>query len=653
MPNAVQLTKNNQEIYPVTHESLVVGLNKRAYDSQSPNGMGYLVLEKDKTFASQVTETNTIYEIRYDFNLGGGDFNLPAGCVLRFDGGKISDGAIIGNGSLVDGDTKFDSVTFSGTFDNEEISIDSNHFIGIVDFFGICKSFSKAKIILGMDIVVTAKDNSRIPSLNLDAKGHSIKVKCLSVADGGAMIIKNANFDCSIAESSLLYVNGTEGGFLDLYGDGTNNIEISNCKFNYIPGGFTFTYFRNVAKVDVSGCVFDGVVDPESVSDLGGRVIFLYGISESAIVDSCKITNCHGIAIGGINNSSESAVFVIRNNYIVNITRGGVVFNGGTIQNVFVDGNVINDVNLAEHSTGAQYSAINFHGFKNIRITKNTINATGATGLDIDGSLSTSTDIAHGENAEICGNELVCRSCILWVVKDTNIHHNLFDLTEGVTLSGQIKFANNVVKAVSANSIYAITPSKTAGYTFDLDIAIYDNEVYLKSESTSGVWIFCNSALSGAGVVNIRGTKALRSTGAMAMYSDAPKILSFEDGTDIIVKRINLSVASKEILIPRFRPGALMGVESCSVDGQFTLSASVNLSFGLARPSAAPNDTQFGTITLSGQYNGASKSHLFTSRPNNTEQASTGDVYMVCPGGGDDVWVTLEFKHQYGYKPYY
>ena len=35
------------------------------------NGMGYVILRKDKSFAEQVTKENTIYEIRYDFDLNG------------------------------------------------------------------------------------------------------------------------------------------------------------------------------------------------------------------------------------------------------------------------------------------------------------------------------------------------------------------------------------------------------------------------------------------------------------------------------------------------------------------------------------------------------------------------------------------------------
>lgn len=61
-------------------------------DRDSTNGMGYVVLRKNKTFAEQVTKGNTIYEIRYDYDLDGGEVTIPANCVLKFNGGSISNG---------------------------------------------------------------------------------------------------------------------------------------------------------------------------------------------------------------------------------------------------------------------------------------------------------------------------------------------------------------------------------------------------------------------------------------------------------------------------------------------------------------------------------------------------------------------------------
>ena len=73
----------------------------RVYNSLQPNGMGYKILRENATFAAQVTDTNTIYEIRYDFDLSGTDVSIPANSVLRFEGGRLLNAKDIVLGSSV------------------------------------------------------------------------------------------------------------------------------------------------------------------------------------------------------------------------------------------------------------------------------------------------------------------------------------------------------------------------------------------------------------------------------------------------------------------------------------------------------------------------------------------------------------------------
>lgn len=66
-------------------------------DRSYGDGMGYVILRKDKTFAEQVSQANTIYEIRYDFDLGGEEVEIPNNCVLYFIGGSLVNGTIAGD----------------------------------------------------------------------------------------------------------------------------------------------------------------------------------------------------------------------------------------------------------------------------------------------------------------------------------------------------------------------------------------------------------------------------------------------------------------------------------------------------------------------------------------------------------------------------
>ena len=65
-------------------------------DRNNTDGMGYVILRKNKLFAEQVTKSNTIYEIRYKFDLNGETFNIPANCKFITNGGCIFNGRLKG-----------------------------------------------------------------------------------------------------------------------------------------------------------------------------------------------------------------------------------------------------------------------------------------------------------------------------------------------------------------------------------------------------------------------------------------------------------------------------------------------------------------------------------------------------------------------------
>ena len=71
-------------------------------DRDTTNGMGYVILRKNKSFSEQVTKSNTIYEIRYNFILEK-DITIPINCILKFNGGSISGGhTIIGQNTSIE-----------------------------------------------------------------------------------------------------------------------------------------------------------------------------------------------------------------------------------------------------------------------------------------------------------------------------------------------------------------------------------------------------------------------------------------------------------------------------------------------------------------------------------------------------------------------
>lgn len=80
----------------ITVRDNVLSLKDRTY-IENVGEMGYVILRKNKSFAEQVTKENTIYEIRYNFDLNGQEITIPKGCTLKFKGGSLSNGTINGD----------------------------------------------------------------------------------------------------------------------------------------------------------------------------------------------------------------------------------------------------------------------------------------------------------------------------------------------------------------------------------------------------------------------------------------------------------------------------------------------------------------------------------------------------------------------------
>lgn len=92
---------NGDVVNAADEEDLTSENNLLRFKNRSPiNGMGYIILRKDKTFEEQVSQSKTIYEIRYDFNLTA-EFTMPEDCVLKFVGGHIRGAKLIFNDTFI------------------------------------------------------------------------------------------------------------------------------------------------------------------------------------------------------------------------------------------------------------------------------------------------------------------------------------------------------------------------------------------------------------------------------------------------------------------------------------------------------------------------------------------------------------------------
>ena len=80
----------DEEDLTIEHSDILGIDTLKLANRPNTDGMGYVILRKNKSFAEQVTKENTIYEIRYDFNLNNTNVTIPDNCVLKFIGGSLS-----------------------------------------------------------------------------------------------------------------------------------------------------------------------------------------------------------------------------------------------------------------------------------------------------------------------------------------------------------------------------------------------------------------------------------------------------------------------------------------------------------------------------------------------------------------------------------
>ena len=66
-----------------------------------------------------INQPNTIYEIRYDFELGEEEITIKEGCTLKFNGGSLKNGTVVCNNTNITSiytNSLFDNIIFNGSF---------------------------------------------------------------------------------------------------------------------------------------------------------------------------------------------------------------------------------------------------------------------------------------------------------------------------------------------------------------------------------------------------------------------------------------------------------------------------------------------------------------------------------------------------------
>lgn len=105
LPDEEDLTKS----LPDENGNSYLSLKDREYNPESFSGLGRVILRKNIVevedpiygkvtknilFQDMIAQANTVYEIRYDFDLNGAEITIPLNCTIYFNGGSFGNGRL-------------------------------------------------------------------------------------------------------------------------------------------------------------------------------------------------------------------------------------------------------------------------------------------------------------------------------------------------------------------------------------------------------------------------------------------------------------------------------------------------------------------------------------------------------------------------------
>ena len=280
-------------------------------DRVSYEGMGYVIIRKHKTFADQVTQPNTIYEIRYEFDLGGEQITIPAECELLFIGGKIKNGSILFQNTHLNGHPLIEADIVSGSF--------FKNVILEIDWFGAKKdnpNFDNALVFEKMHKIKSNDTGNGFILMLGNGVYYSSSFRVAANAtyrgQGGGTILKSISNGSTYSFGSQTPINNVfiaiqsprvvidnfviDGGGLEGY---------NTCAVGAYQAGFLFTMKNIIVKNCKVGCFIssaDGgffkIHDCEFYS-AGSYCIKFNGVVDSLSVERC---NFEGWFVNGETN---------------------------------------------------------------------------------------------------------------------------------------------------------------------------------------------------------------------------------------------------------------------------------------------------------------------------------------------------------------
>ena len=266
------------------------------------NSFGYKILNPNESFASQVSNENTIYEIRDKFDLQGQDVTLGSNSILKFNGGQLIDSSSNHTGRIrcKKIEAKFSDLGLQpGLSVSETVAKNNLHYLKILEYVE--------------NIVLSLDDNYTLRSTYATISGSTVSYPAVF---NGNLKIEGNNYTLKIYNKTIFEINNN-CTFQNC--SVINNDTSSNCTLFYIPD--TDNTIDKKSDFIVDNCTFEGNI----------RIITCYRKATTTNYNKgiglFKVTGCtfnkvytsSGSNIGIYMDDSLCELAIINNNIVHNL----------------------------------------------------------------------------------------------------------------------------------------------------------------------------------------------------------------------------------------------------------------------------------------------------------------------------------------------
>ena len=289
-------------------------LGNRPYNPSEFSGNGYKVLEKNiqtvggvkKNIltAIMLSEANTIYEIRYDFDLNGETIEMQEGCTLKFEGGSLKNGSITGTNTIINAPETsiFTNIKILGTWNVNTIYAswfsDVQNENVLKEVINLSSDDINNSIYVNSGLTCIVSQSINESDVN-DQKGVIALKSHTTLYLNGIISLKENN----LYGYSIISINAKKN--VNILGSGSIIGDKDNHKNSTVPGFTTNEWGYGVFVHKSSNVTIDGV----SISKCTGDAIMITGdisgvFSNNITIKNVALSDCRrqGVSIERVNN---------------------------------------------------------------------------------------------------------------------------------------------------------------------------------------------------------------------------------------------------------------------------------------------------------------------------------------------------------------